>query len=255
MADTVNIPGMGAQKKTTVYIAGGIGVVIVGVVWYRSRNTATSTTTSTPVDTTQIDPATGYAYGSAEDAAALAAQSSYISAGGSSGGGSSYYSGGQQPTGFVSDAQWAQAAEDYLGNTVGSDLPTVSAALGKYITGGSVTDDQHSIINQAIAFQGYPPVPGPDGYPPSVRTVAATPPTATVQFKDVVELARLTAPTNARLLVQTHSDPKAGPNTIETQLRLTYSDPRNSAYRSYYQSHDGWWPAKAAVYIHAAKLR
>src|SRR5882757_2898945 len=114
MADTVNIPGMGAQKKTTVYIAGGIGVVIVGVVWYRSRNTATSTTTSTPVDTTQIDPATGYAYGSAEDAAALAAQSSYISAGGSSGGGSSYYSGGQQPTGFVSDAQWAQAAEDYL---------------------------------------------------------------------------------------------------------------------------------------------
>ena len=167
MADTINVPGMGATKKTTVYVAGAIGTVIIGVVWYRSRSTASST----PVDTsTQIDPATGYAYGSAEDAAALQAQSSYISPGGSGTGSSDPYYGAQQPTGFTSNSQWAQAAEDYLGNTVGSDTNAVSAALGKYLVGGDVTDAQRSIVEQAIAFQGYPPVSGPNGYPPSIRT-------------------------------------------------------------------------------------
>lgn len=172
MADTVQVPGFGSQKKTTVYVAGGIAVLIAGIVWYRSRSTGSSTA----VGTAQIDPATGYPYGSAEDAAALQAQAGYISPGGGGGGGSSVYTGGQQPGGFVSNSQWAQAAEDYLGNTVGSDAIMVSAALGKYLTGGSVTEDQHSIINQAIAFQGYPPVPGPSGYPPSVRVLPPLPP-------------------------------------------------------------------------------
>ena len=174
MTDTINVPGMGATKKTTVYVAGGIGAVIIGVVWYRSRSTASST----PVDTTQVDPATGYPYGSAEDAAALQSQSSYISPGGSGTGSSDPYYGAQQPTGYTSNSQWAQAAEDYLGNTVGSDTNTVAAALGKYLTGGNVTEDQRTIIQQAIGFQGYPPVSGPDGYPPSIRVLAAPPPSA-----------------------------------------------------------------------------
>lgn len=166
MADTINVPGMGATKKTTVYVAGGIGVVIIGVVWYRSRSTASST----PVDTTQIDPATGYPYGSAEDAAALQSQSSYISAGGSGTGSSDPYYGAQQPTGFTSNDQWAQAVEDYLGNTVGSDPNAVAAALGKYLVGRDVTDAERSIVEQGIGFKGYPPVSGPNGYPPSIRT-------------------------------------------------------------------------------------
>ena len=125
----------------------------------------------------QVDPATGFPYGSAEDSAALTAQSGYISPiGGLGSSGVSYNYGGQgaYPQGFTNNAQWSQAAEDYLVNTAGADANTVGNALGKYITGQTVTSDQQSIINQAIAFEGYPPVGGPDGYPPSIRTAAPT---------------------------------------------------------------------------------
>lgn len=133
----------------------------------------------------QIDPATGFPYGSAEDAAALTAQSGYNSPIGGLGasdtsylyGGYPGYTGSGYPVagGFTSNAQWAQAAEDYLVNTGGANANTVGNALGKYITGGTVDDSQQAVINQAIAFEGYPPVSGPNGYPPSIRTAAPTP--------------------------------------------------------------------------------
>lgn len=173
MADTINVPGMGATKKTTVYVAGGIGAVIIGVVWYRSRGAATDTTAAT---TSEIDPATGYPYGSAEDDAALQAQAAYQSSG-NLGGSSDAYTGGQQPAGFVNNQAWKQAADDYLTNVVGLDGPAVSTALGKYLTGGDVVagGEEDSYIRQAIASQGYPPVNGADGYPPSIHHTATAP--------------------------------------------------------------------------------
>jgi len=69
----------------------------------------------------------------------------------------------------ATNAAWAQAAEQELeGN--GYDPTTVAAALGKYITGGTVTADQQSIIQAAIAFEGYPPQPGANNYPPNIHT-------------------------------------------------------------------------------------
>lgn len=170
MTDTINVPGMGATKKTTVYVAGAIGVVIIGVVWYRSRSTASST----PVDTTQIDPATGYPYGSPEDAAALQAQAAYVSPGGSGGGSSTPYGGGQQPGGYVSNEQWKRAADDYLINTVGLPADAVSSALGKYLAGSYATATEKNYIEQARASVGQPPVAGANGYPPSIRELPPT---------------------------------------------------------------------------------
>lgn len=180
MADTVKIPGLGPTKKSTAYMLAAAAALVVVVAWYRSRNApATSTpTSSTPTTDSgdQIDPATGYVYGSAEDVAALGSQGTYLGSG-SYGGNGSNVSTISTTNGYTTNAQWSQAAEDYLVNTVSSDANTVGNALGKYITGQPLTPDQVGIVNQAIAFTGYPPQNGPTGYPPSYKTSSEPPAT------------------------------------------------------------------------------
>lgn len=74
----------------------------------------------------------------------------------------------------TTNAAWAQAAENYLTNTGGYDAGTVAAALGIYIAGSTLSTDQQSVVEAAIAFQGYPPNPGPNGYPPAMKTSPST---------------------------------------------------------------------------------
>jgi hypothetical protein len=178
MTDTINLPGLGKTSKTTAYALGGVVVLVGGIAWYRSRGAASSTSSSAPAQA-DTDPATGYPYGSAEDTAALAQQAQSTS-----GVGLSDFTGGggtntsvSTTTGYTSNAAWSQAAEDYLVNTVGSHADVVGNALGKYITGQPLTTDQVSVVEQSIAFAGYPPVNGPSGYPPSYRTAVTTPTT------------------------------------------------------------------------------
>jgi hypothetical protein len=184
---TVTIPG-GLKLKKNVAI--GIGIVAVGVggyYYYRQKkaaaaaSAASTSAQSTALDQTgNIDPATGYAYGSPEDQAALNA----MQGGGAYGqyGSSGYYLGGPPssnpqpvPQGFTSNAQWAQAAEQYMGSN-GADA--IAAALGKYLLGSPLTTDQVTLVQEAIAAEGTPPVPGTQvpGYPPSYKTDSGPPP-------------------------------------------------------------------------------
>lgn len=209
MADTIKLPGLGETKKSTAYVIGAGLVLVVGVAWYRSKHQAAATdttTSSTTADQQNVDAATGYTSGSAEDLAALAAQSGGY-------GGGAYYGTGQYgglagPTGnpgqYVTNGQWAQAAEDYMAHTLGEDATTVAAALGKYITGQALTSAQVGYVQQAIAFQGYPPVNGTDGYPPSYRSqpVSAPPPPTGTGGK----LARVSG---------LHAIDSAGPGSID----------------------------------------
>jgi hypothetical protein len=186
----------------------------------------------------QIDPATGFPYGSVEDAAALTTQAGYNSPIGGLGysdttyayGGGSGFPGGVQPVGgFTSNAQWSQAVEDYLVNVAGGNMNTVGNAIGKYITGQPVDDTQEGVINQAIAFEGYPPVAGPDGYPPSIRKSPSGPsgppspapqnvkvPNVTGKTWDEAALGLYAAhlnprgSTNSRLAIVTKTSPAAG---------------------------------------------
>lgn len=192
----VTIPG---GLKINKKIAIGIGVAAVAIfvyMYYRQKQQANAQST-TADQSGQVDPQTGYPYGSAEDQAALAAMSgqtlpTYDSAssvggqiigydqygqpvysqgyGGGAGGTPGYPVG---PGSYSSNAQWGQAAEQSLGST-GADA--IAAALGKYLTGSPVTPDQITVIQQAIAVQGYPPVGGPNGFPPSYKTVENPPP-------------------------------------------------------------------------------
>lgn len=176
MTDTIKLPIVGAHKKQTVYVVAGGAVLILGVAYYRARGATDSTA---PADDQMIDPATGFPYGSPEDAQALAAQTAYEVPSNAGGGGGAV--GGSLPPGvtqFVSNSQWAQAAEDHLINVIGLDAGLVSAAIGKYIAASDVNDAQKSIIEQAIAAENYPPVAGANGYPPSIKHSAdpITPP-------------------------------------------------------------------------------
>lgn len=179
----VKIPGLGQVPRRTAIIfgAGAVIVVAYGVYRYQSNSSAAPATSTDP-SANEIDPATGYPYGSSEDAAALAANANYDTGNELVGNAS----GGSNTTGSASgvgvtvpqtNSEWTQAAIKYLAQGVGRNAGNVSSALGKYITGEDVekgsTDD--SLIHQAIAAVGYPPQPGPKGYPPSIRYTAAPP--------------------------------------------------------------------------------
>lgn len=172
---TVHTP-MGDVKKKQLVIGGALAL-LVGVYVYRKKQSAAAAASSQTAGSgaspsAATDPATGYPYGSAEDTAALqaSAMASYGGyAGGAGGGGGGSLSTPPTSTpGFATNAAWAQAAEAYLTQN-GADPTTVSAALGKYLTGQQVTDAQAAVIQSAIAFEGYPPVSGQDSYPPSIR--------------------------------------------------------------------------------------
>jgi hypothetical protein len=109
--------------------------------------------------------AAGYGYGGLDSA--LAAQEGLY--------GNEYGYGigvgtGTPPVAIIStNAEWAQAAEGSLSND-GYSAVSVAAALGYYLTGQSVNSSQESIVNAAIGMQGYPPTPGPNNYPPNIKS-------------------------------------------------------------------------------------
>lgn len=149
-------------------VVGGVVLVAVVALWYRNKKAAAASVAT--AGGSEVDPATGYAYGSAEDAAALSAQANYQTA-------STPYtsgSGGANYTGvgtFTNNAEWAQAAEQYLTAEGAVDSASLSVALGKYITGSPVdTTTQQPLIESAIAVEGYPPVSGANGFPPNLNT-------------------------------------------------------------------------------------
>jgi hypothetical protein len=181
MAETVTIAGHKVSKWLAYGGAAAAGLLLI--VWYRNKqasaaSAAASSTDASSTDTGTaqgIDPATGYPYGSPEDQAALQAMGSGYGAGyggdgyGDYGGGTSGPLPGPGGGGFTTNAEWAQAAEQYLGST-GSDA--IGAALGKYLAGVPISQDQATIVEQAIAVEGNPPVSGPNGMPPSFKLQA-----------------------------------------------------------------------------------
>lgn len=194
---TVNL--FGSRVKKGYVIAGGLVVgsaVIYG--WYKNKQAAADTTSDTttadtttagdysdsgdsypsdgsvgdPSDPDSIDPTSGMTYG---DEGAFSSGYGALDTYGDTYGYGGYYSGTSSgETAYETNGQWAQSAEDYLVNSVGADATTVAAALGKYVTGQAVTADQMDVIEQAIAFVGYPPVNGTDGYPPNIRQTPTT---------------------------------------------------------------------------------
>lgn len=178
MADTIKLPGFGNVPKPVAFGIGGVALV-GGIYFYRNKKQQKDQQASiAQAGGSEIDPATGYPYGSPEDAAALSAQNNYQLPSAGGGYGFSGYSGGSgsgvfgtgTPGSFNSNAEWAQYVEAYEINNMGGDSPTVGNAIGKYLTGQPLLDAQVGIVQSAIAIAGYPPVSGPNGNPPGYVT-------------------------------------------------------------------------------------
>lgn len=199
MEGTVKVPGIGEAKKRSVALVSAGLLGILGIGYYRSKKQSQQQSSSTDSNTSgytdpNVDPATGLPYGSVQDQSALYGQGYGTNFG--YGYGPGYVPPPVQPPGpgtFTSNAQWAQAAEDYLVNNTGADAATAGNAIGKYLTGQPVTPDQVSIIDQAIAFENYPPVSGPNGMPPSMNTKISGPPPVPHGNKTVTNLKAVPA--------------------------------------------------------------
>jgi hypothetical protein len=186
----VNIPGVGSVPKGGVVLGAIAGLGGTAYVWYKHKKDAESATSDSNAATASGTGGASYAYGYGYGGygygnADSAFNEPYI--GGEYGYGGAYgYGIGEgygvgsptpvtTPTALATTNQaWAQAAENYLVENGGYDQNTVAAALGMYITGSTVTADQQAVIEAAIAFEGYPPQPGANNYPPNIHTSAST---------------------------------------------------------------------------------
>lgn len=181
---TIDLFGHKVKESTALLAGGGIIVLVIGIGWYRSKQAANNAAAQSAATTSanDIDPATGYPAGSPQDEAALQGMNEgdlgLIGSGSSTGAGeiigydgdgNPIYASGTTsvPGGFTSNAQWGQAAEQYLGST-GSD--SIAAAIAKYLNGQPLTSDQVTVVQEAIAVEGNPPVAGTNGNPPGYLT-------------------------------------------------------------------------------------
>lgn len=181
----------GIPKKYAL-AGGGLVIAILGVVWYRSKKAAQNSSNANVTDPagntcTALDPNSGYCPGTPQDLAyqstnsVLTGENPASSIGGQIIGydqyGNPIYSSAASnlpntgPGSYTNNAEWTQAAQQYLTQAEpNADPAVIATALGLYITGKAVSATQAQIVDQAIAFQGIPPVSGPNGDPPGVIT-------------------------------------------------------------------------------------
>lgn len=191
MAGTVKLPLVGETNKATLVIAGLAGVTALGwALWKDKKSKAASSTASS---TTSTGTGYGYAaqtyqpYGYGFGSSGLG-EYGYGESSGDYGEG--YYGAGtpvneEVPGQAANNAEWSEAAMTALTSAgwTGSDVLT---ALGLYITGSPVSATQTSIIQAAIAAEGYPPSPGVNGYPPAIHTAPATGQSTSLKVPNVV---------------------------------------------------------------------
>lgn len=192
----VKLPGLGKVNRKTLYIGGAVAAVIVGYLYLRhgrgggggSSSSGTGTGTSATDTGQNIDPVTGYPYGSAEDQQALAAQqdtglstSNIDPATGYPYGSAQDYQGlglgagtNPAPTAPVTNAAWEQAAvADMEGAGVsGATLSAAESGLPRYLAHLTLSSEQATAVQEAVALAGPPPVGGPY----SIRTSPTPPP-------------------------------------------------------------------------------
>jgi hypothetical protein len=174
MAGSVHLPVFGTvKKKTAVYAGAGAVVFVVGVYWVRQRKAATaaqSSTTSPDQIDPSIDPATGIPWADEGTGAGFGDAGSPSFPGSSGGGDLPLDTGTVAGPPFPDNSSWARFVESAMGST-GSDA--IAAAIGHYLAGAELTDNEETIAQQANAIGNPPPIAGAGGFPPSFRHKAA----------------------------------------------------------------------------------
>lgn len=212
MAETPDVKapeggGDGLKKALTrklgpLPVVAWIGIAIV-VWWYvnKKQNGGTAGSQTDPAGNVgQIDPKTGYVYGSAEDVAAAGQSPSGLGGSSDSGTGGSTIAGQ-----YADNDAWAVAAINYL-VSIGVDATSANAAIQQFLASQPLTTQQQSEVNLAIQRIGSPPSPPNPGTsvppvvnPPGTSTQATNPPTGftTTAVGSTAITAKWNAATNA----------------------------------------------------------
>lgn len=135
----------------------GAGLVIFLYLQKKQTTTAAPSTSAGGATSGQIDPATGYAYGTSEDQLALANIAS-----GTSGqsGSSSSSSGTTTANTYATNQAWSEAALNYL-VAQGNDPTVATQAIQQYLASQTLTVQQQGMVNLVIQALGAPPqLPG-----------------------------------------------------------------------------------------------
>src|SRR5208282_167517 len=163
--------------KWVVYggVIGGGGGLIYAYVHNKNKAKAAASAATTP------NTASTYAYGYGSQQYAYGSQYGYGAYGYASGSGDAgigtnygygYYNAGQ-PQEYspqaTTNAEWSAAAISAL-TAQGFTGTQVLGALGPYLAGQAISTSQASVVQAAIAVEGYPPVPGQNGDPPGIKT-------------------------------------------------------------------------------------
>lgn len=144
-----------AKSKKIYLIGGALGVGVVGWIYLHNKSSAAQAAATASTDpSTEIDPATGFPYGSAQDEAALSTESASLQDTGTS---ATYTPINTSAAAVQTNAAWAQAAQAML-VAIGYDPETVAGALGAYLGGIPLTPTQVTIVQAALAEEGPPPV-------------------------------------------------------------------------------------------------
>lgn len=183
MADTVRVPGIKQPLPTWAVFAGVGGLAVAIYLYYRNKNSqasATAATTSTgglyppdgtvgdPTDPYSTDPATGQTYGNEGLGTFGSVGSTSTGGGDTSGGGDTGGSGGPP---FSTNDAWSNWVIGQMQN-LNPNINTgqLTNALGLYLAGQPVDAAEKTLVLDAEAIGGPPPVAGPGNYPPNVRT-------------------------------------------------------------------------------------
>lgn len=186
----VDTPKVSPKNKKLFLYGGAIGLIGVAYYWRKSKNAAAATAATQSTDTSSTDTSstdTGTAdysgaYGTTPSGYGYVdpATGTTINAGGG-------YTTSGYP-GVSNNGQWMQVAAAAL-EQQGYDSVTVVAALGKYLAGAGLTNDQLSIVQAAIGEEGYPPnaPPPPHVNPPAGQTNPPAPTGVANGFYRVIE--------------------------------------------------------------------
>jgi hypothetical protein len=219
MADTP-APGkkfMGLSKNQAIIVAiGGAGVVFLVYRHYSAASAAaaaSNTAASTADDTGDIDPETGYPYGSAQDTAALAALNESgtgaLDDTGAATDSEPYYSTAPTTQSPTTNAAWSQYVQQQLA-TIGYDPETVAGAIGAYLAQIPLTATQAAIVQVALAECGPPPQGEYSIIPQGSPTPSPTPSGTSYVFPAPTAL---TATGSGKGKINVTWNPVTGPNS------------------------------------------
>jgi len=159
----VKVPG-GHVPRSVIFI--GLGVAGVGAyLWHKHRQAQAQDTGGSDYGYGQYgygqyapsDGYYGYGYG-------------YGQYGTQGFGGGGYYPyppvpSTPVPAGITTNSQWVNSAVKRL-TSFGVNRNAALAALSRYVEALPLTPHQQHLTELAIGIRGYPPVSGPDGFPP-----------------------------------------------------------------------------------------